>query len=120
MHSVVQTQRSYSSHKYERGFNALRCPRERFLDLFPFGPLQGSSTCDRQNLDDVNFDDLLSIANDNSDEEENDDLLDKYGKNLASLQYKSVNRGAEACIGYLTPLFTLDNILQSYFNISIF
>ena len=80
MHSVVQTQRSYSSHKYERGFNALRCPRERFLDLFPFGPLQGSSTCDRQNLDDVNFDDLLSIANDNSDEEENDDLLDKYGK----------------------------------------
>ena len=45
-----------------------RCPRDRFLDLAPFGPVTGSSTCNRQNIEDVNFDDIFD-----EDEEEDDD-----------------------------------------------
>ena len=58
--------------KFDRGFDVFRCPRDRFLDLAPFGPIIGSSTCDRKKMDDVKFDDMF--AQEEEDEEE-DDLM---------------------------------------------
>ena len=58
--------------KFDRGFDVFRCPRDGFLDLAPFGPIIGSSTCDRKKMDDVKFDDIF--AQEEEDEEE-DDLM---------------------------------------------
>ena len=48
-----------------------KCPRERFLDLAPFGPITGSSTCNRKTIGDVNFDNLFE---EDVEEDEDDDL----------------------------------------------
>ena len=39
----------YIAAKYARlrGFGPLQCPRDKFLDLAPYGPSFGSSTCSR-------------------------------------------------------------------------
>ena len=39
----------YIAAKYARlrGFGPLQCPRAKFLDLAPYGPSLGSSTCSR-------------------------------------------------------------------------
>ena len=41
-----------------RGFDVLRCPRQRFTDLLPYGPVVGSSTSSNKEI--LQTDDDLS------------------------------------------------------------
>ena len=72
MHSTGELSFTFSA-KFDRGFDAFRCPRDRFLDLYPFDPIVGSSTSNWRKLDEINFDDICNIQDDN-EEEENEDL----------------------------------------------
>ena len=60
--------------KFDRGFEVFKCPRDRFLDLAPFGPIVGSSTCHRKTIWDVNFDNMFD---EDVEEDEDDDLNPK-------------------------------------------
>ena len=51
-----------------------KCPRDRFLDLAPFGPIVGSSTCHRKTIWEVNFDNMFD---EDGEEDEDDDLNPK-------------------------------------------
>ena len=48
----------YIAAKYAglRGFGPLACPRDKFLDLAPYGPSLGSSTCSRIVLNNFDID----------------------------------------------------------------
>ena len=41
-----------------RGFDVLRCPRPRFTDLLPYGPVVGSSTSSNKEILEFTEDDL--------------------------------------------------------------
>ena len=71
MGSRKSSNNSFLLPKFDRGFDVFKCPRERFLDLAPFGPITGSSTCNRKTIGDVNFDNLFE---EDVEEDEDDDL----------------------------------------------
>ena len=72
MHSTGELSFTFSA-KFDRGFDVFRCPRDRFLDLYPYHPIKGSSTSNWKNPDTLNFEDICKIQDDNEDDE-NDDL----------------------------------------------
>ena len=63
------------SSRSDRGFQVFQCPRERFLDLEPFSPFCGSSTCSKSDSEaaEKSFVDLITIATDDNESEEEED-----------------------------------------------
>ena len=51
-----------------------QCPRERFLDLEPFSPFLGSSTCSKSKIDSYDFDSVITIVDNDNDTEDEEDL----------------------------------------------
>ena len=43
-----------------RGFDGLRCPRPRFTDLLPYGPVVGSSTSSNKEILQITNDELCT------------------------------------------------------------
>ena len=64
---------SIFSTKNDRGFDVFKCPRDRFLDLQPFGPHLGPSTCDRNIMDKIDFCIIGANNEDNDDNDEDDE-----------------------------------------------
>ena len=46
----------------DRGFDVFRCPRQRFTDLLPYGPVVGSSTSSNKEILQMDDDDDLSTT----------------------------------------------------------
>lgn len=66
----------FLSSRSDRGFLVLKCPRERFLDLEPFSPFVGSSTCSKSEIERCNFDKPITIVDDDDDTEtEEEDIV---------------------------------------------
>ena len=62
-----------NSTKNDRGFGVFKCPRDRFLDLQPFGPILGSSTCDRNIMDKIDFCNIGANREDYADNDDDDE-----------------------------------------------
>ena len=74
MESIKSTNFFFSTGN-DRGFGVFKCPRDRFLDLQPFGPILGASTCDRSLMDKMLSDEIGFKTEDNDDDDdENDDM----------------------------------------------